>query len=60
MAVGVVALDMAIPPNLQAQYSANFQTNIISGLTSNWAGSYYVGNTTYADVLLIQSSGVLG
>jgi T5SS/PEP-CTERM-associated repeat protein len=43
----------------EAQYSANFQTNIISGVTSNWSGSYYVGYTTFADTLLIHDSGVL-
>src|SRR5664280_2139465 len=42
-----------------AQYTADFQTNIISGVTSNWTGEYYVGNTNFADVLLIQTSGVL-
>ncbi|MGO9246268.1 MAG: hypothetical protein ACLPT4_13065 [Verrucomicrobiia bacterium] len=44
----------------QAQYTANFQTNIISGVTSNWSGDYYVGNTNFADVLIIQSAGLLG
>lgn len=43
----------------EAQYTANFQTNIISGVTSNWTGYYYVGNTNFADVLLIQNGGVL-
>ena len=42
----------------EAQYTANFQTNMISGVTSNWAGSYIVGNTNFADALLIQSAGV--
>ena len=42
-----------------AQYTADFQTNIISGVTSNWTGEYYVGNTNFADVLLIQTNGVL-
>ncbi len=44
---------------VDAQYSANYQTNIISGVTSNWVGDYIVGNTTFADALLIQNSGVL-
>ena len=44
---------------VNAQYSANYQTNIISGVTSNWVGDYIVGNTTFADALLIQNSGVL-
>ena len=43
----------------EAQYTADYQTNIISGVTSNWAGDYFVGSNTFADVLLIQNSGVL-
>jgi len=50
---------VAHPPPVRAQYTGNFQTNIISGATSNWAGSYYVGFTAFADVLSIKSSGVL-
>lgn len=46
------------PPTL-AQYTANFQTNLISGVTSNWSGPYSVGSNTFADALLIQSGGVL-
>ncbi len=42
-----------------AQYTANFQTNIISGVTSNWTGDYIVGNGTFADVLQIQGGGQL-
>jgi T5SS/PEP-CTERM-associated repeat protein len=44
---------------LRAQYTADYQTNIISGVTSNWMGSYLVGSNTFADVLLIQNAGVL-
>jgi T5SS/PEP-CTERM-associated repeat protein len=44
----------------EGQYTANFQTNIISGVTSNWSGDYYVGNTNFADVLIVQSAGILG
>ncbi len=44
----------------QAQYTANFQTNIISGITSNWTGTYCVGCSTFADVLLIRNGGILG
>jgi T5SS/PEP-CTERM-associated repeat protein len=46
-------------PYAHAQYTANSQTNLISGVTSNWSGPYYVGNASSADALLIQSSGVL-
>jgi len=42
----------------EAQYTANFQTNIISGVISNWSGEYDVGSNTFADVLLIQNGGV--
>ena len=47
------------PQPSEAQYTANFQTNIISGVTSNWAGDYIVGSNTFADALLIRNSGVL-
>jgi len=43
----------------QAQYTANFQTNLISGISSNWSGTYYVGQTNFADVLLIRNGGIL-
>jgi T5SS/PEP-CTERM-associated repeat protein len=44
----------------EAQYTNDYQTNIISGVTSNWAGDYLVGNATnFADALLIQNGGVL-
>lgn len=43
----------------RAQYTDNFQTNIISSVTSNWSSDYLVGSNTFADVLLIQAGGVL-
>ncbi|HVM60796.1 MAG TPA: hypothetical protein VMV72_08015 [Verrucomicrobiae bacterium] len=48
-----------ISPFAHAQYTDNFQTNIVSGVTSNWSGNYFVGNTNFADALLIESGGVL-
>jgi len=42
-----------------AQFTANFQTNIISGVISNWTGNYIVGSNTYADALVVQNSGLL-
>jgi autotransporter family porin len=42
-----------------AQYTTDFQTNIISGVTSNWSGDYVVGSNTVANALLIANSGVL-
>jgi hypothetical protein len=46
-------------PFSEAQYTANFQTNSIIGVTNNWSGSYIVGSNTFADTLLIENSGVL-
>jgi len=43
-----------------AQFTADYQTNVISsGVTSNWNGNYYVGDTTVGDVLLIETGGAL-
>ena len=65
-AIGFVALAVAIAPITRAQYTADFQTNVISGVTSNWVddsitgtGGYFVGSNTFADALFIQGSGVL-
>jgi T5SS/PEP-CTERM-associated repeat protein len=47
---------------IHAQYTADFQTNIISGVTNDWSGGYGeydVGLFYSDDVLLIQNSGVL-
>ena len=41
------------------QYTSNYQTNTISGVTSNWAGDYLVGSNTFANALLIRNGGVL-
>src|SRR5438093_779749 len=43
----------------QAQFSADYQTNIISGVASNWPGNYYVGSNTVFDLLQIDSGGSL-
>src|SRR5208283_1427668 len=42
-----------------AQYTSNYQTNVISRLTNYWAGDYVVGSNTLADALLIRNAGVL-
>jgi fibronectin-binding autotransporter adhesin len=41
------------------QYTSNFQTNTISGVTNNWSGDYVVGSNTFADALLIRNRGAL-
>ncbi|MFH0880588.1 MAG: hypothetical protein V2A34_12805 [Lentisphaerota bacterium] len=48
-----------LPLEGRAQYSGNYQTNTISGVTNNWAGDYVVGNSYVGDVLFVQSAGVL-
>src|SRR5437867_226761 len=58
-AVAITVASLVLPVVSQAQYTANFQTNMISGVTSNWSGNYLVGSNTFADVLLVQSDGVL-
>ena len=47
--------------SVRAQFTANFQTITINGVTSNWAGfaDYIVGSNTFGDVLLIENGGVL-
>ncbi len=59
MVVGVIAPCMTVAPTVWAQYTANFQTNIISSVTSNWSSDYRVGDLNFGDVLVLQSTGVL-
>jgi len=53
------ALGLSVAPATRAQYTADFQDAIISGVTSNWSGSYIVGSNTFADILFVQNGGVL-
>ena len=57
--VGVAAGMALSSRSSNAQYTADFQTNIISSVSSNWSGTYYVGNTSANDSLIIQNGGVL-
>lgn len=41
------------------QFIEDYQTNIIALGTSTWSGNYYVGNTNFADALLLEDNGVL-
>jgi T5SS/PEP-CTERM-associated repeat protein len=54
----LVSIMLGVQPS-EAQYTANFQTNIISGVTSNWSVVYIIGNNNFADALLIENGGVL-
>lgn len=56
---GVLAVWWAGGGTAQAQFTGNNQTNLISGVSSNWPGDYYVGSNTLADVLVVNNHGVL-
>jgi T5SS/PEP-CTERM-associated repeat protein len=55
--LGLVCISLC--STAHAQFSSDFQTNIISGLVTNSTGSYIVGNSTAFDVLRIESGGAL-
>jgi len=45
--------------SVEGQYTSDYQTNTVSGVTSYWLGNYVVGSNTFADALLIRNGGVL-
>ena len=60
VSVGLTTLPIA--PPAWAQFTADFQTNTISGVVSNWAGdngTYVVGSNTFFNTLRIISTGIL-
>jgi T5SS/PEP-CTERM-associated repeat protein len=48
-----------LPHETCAQFTGNNQTNIISGVASNWPSDYYVGSNYVFDALLIKNGGML-
>jgi T5SS/PEP-CTERM-associated repeat protein len=52
---------IAINSPAQAQFTGSFQTNLVSGVTSNWVGNgtYVVGSNTVFDLLQIIDNGRL-
>jgi len=56
--VAVFAL-LLTPQTSRAQFTDNYQTNIISAVVSSWSGVYYVGSNTVFDDLQIVKAGVL-
>jgi T5SS/PEP-CTERM-associated repeat protein len=56
LAIGICVL---LTSTAHAQFTDNAKTNVISGVISNWTGVYFVGNTNFLDVLIIQNGGVL-
>jgi len=57
MVVGCVVVFLAVVA--QAQFTTDYQTNIIDSVTNNWSGHYYVGSNTVSDLLLIRNGGFL-
>src|SRR5579859_3832693 len=57
--LGLLAGALVGARSSSAQYTGNFQTNIISGVISNWTGDYLIGSNTFADALLVQNEGAL-
>ena len=49
-----LGLGEAIEP-AAGQYTSNFQTNTISGVTNYWPDDYVVGSNTFADALMIRN-----
>jgi T5SS/PEP-CTERM-associated repeat protein len=58
VAVLLISIWAGIQP-AAAQYTSNFQTNTISGVTNFWPDDYVVGSNTFADALVIRNRGVL-
>ncbi|MGD1019471.1 MAG: hypothetical protein ABSA12_09145 [Verrucomicrobiia bacterium] len=58
LTAGFLILVTLGPRSSEAQYTANFQTNIFNG-TTNTVGTYLVGSNAFADVLLIRNKGLL-
>jgi len=59
IAILIGAFSLSLAPVARSQYTTNFQDAIISGVTSNWSGSYIVGSNTFADILFVQNGGML-
>jgi T5SS/PEP-CTERM-associated repeat protein len=57
LVLGFVCLSLC--STTHAQFNSDFQTNVISGVTSNWAGDYVVGSNTVFDLLRIENGGAL-
>ena len=54
----LLSLGAVIQPAV-GQYTSNYQTNVISGVTNYWPGDYVVGSNTFANGLMIRNRGVL-
>ena len=59
MTGGIALLGLAFPNQTRAQFTGDYQTNIISGTTVHWPDSYYVGSNYLGDALFILNGGSL-
>jgi T5SS/PEP-CTERM-associated repeat protein len=50
---------VVIAGTARAQFTADYQTNVIDGVVSNWAGAYCVGDNYVFDALQIINGGAL-
>jgi len=58
--VGVILFGLVVETReSMAQFSADYQTNIVSGVTNSWSGQYYVGYSSFHNALIVQNSGDL-
>ena len=55
----VILGGILLGPPVHAQFTGDFQTNIISGVEVDWTGTYAVGSNTSYDFLGIDSGGAL-
>jgi T5SS/PEP-CTERM-associated repeat protein len=58
----IIVLLMCLWAGIQpaaGQYTSNYQTNTISGVTNHWPGDYVVGSNTFCNALLVRNGGVL-
>ena len=56
--VPVCVFFLALVPRSDAQFTADNQTNVVDSLL-NYAGAYYIGNTNYGNVLIIETNGTI-
>ena len=55
----VILGGVLLSPTAHAQFTGDYQTNIISGVEVDWTGTYAVGSNTSYDFLGIDSGGAL-
>ena len=52
-------LALGLPNLARAQFTGDFQTNVIDGTAVDWPGYYYVGSSYVSDALFIANGGFL-